>query len=92
MSDDQLDDVVDEVSAGWDDDDRLEDRRAAARAALELLRDRGRLGRTVATEELLPEYAVDRQDDRTWWRRTVRPVLSEVASYSRGRAEYVLEE
>jgi hypothetical protein len=86
--------IVSEVSHSWDDDDRLEDRRAAARAALQALQDRGQLGRTEAVDELglRDQCPVNGQDEETWWRQNIRPVLSEVASYSRGRHAYVLDE
>jgi Arc/MetJ-type ribon-helix-helix transcriptional regulator len=88
-TDDVIERIVADVSARWDDDDRLEDRREAARAAVRLMRDRGSLGRTVASEQLLPEYAVEGQNERTWWRQNIRDAVSEAGSYSRGRSEYV---
>lgn len=84
--------VVDRISSEWGDTEaRLKQRRAAAEAALELARERGQLGRQTAVDELLPEYEVDGQNERTWWRQNVRPVLSEVATYSPGETAYVLE-
>lgn len=88
-TDETIERIVEDVSASWDDDDRLEDRRDAARAALRLMRDRGSLGRTVASEQLLPEYAVEGQNERTWWRQNIRDAVAEAGSYSRGRSEYV---
>lgn len=89
-TDDGAPEELDEIVAGWEDDGRLDARRAAAKAALCVFYERGELGKSEAIAELLPEYAVDGQDDETWWRKNVRPVLQEVASYSKGSNAYVL--
>jgi len=85
--------VVDEIASGWDDsDERLRQRRRAAEAALELIQSRGELGKSTAMDELLPDHAVDGQNDETWWRKNVRPVLQQVATYSPGGAVFILDE
>jgi hypothetical protein len=84
--------VIDQVTSSWDDTGkRLEQRRRAAEAAVDLARRDGQLGKATAVEELLPEYSVDGQNEETWWRRNVRPVLSEVGTYSPAEAAYILE-
>jgi alkylhydroperoxidase/carboxymuconolactone decarboxylase family protein YurZ len=84
--------VVDEVAATWDDSDaRLQQRREAAEAAVRLAKERGQLGKQTAVDELLPKYAVDGQNDETWWRRNIREVLAEIGTYSRSEAAYVVE-
>jgi hypothetical protein len=84
--------ILESVVASWDRDGRHEDRRAAADAALSLLLSRGQLSKSEALDELLPEYSVDGQSDETWWRKNVRPVLQEAATYSKGVNAYVLDD
>jgi hypothetical protein len=84
--------VLDRVAESWDNDGRHEDRRAAADAALSFLLSRGQLSKSEALDELLPEYSVERQSPETWWRKNVRPVLQEAATYSKGVNAYVLDE
>lgn len=86
------DDVVSRISRSWTDpEQKLDQRREAAAAALELIRRRGQLGKRHAVETLLPEFAVDGQNDETWYRQNVRPVLREVATYSPTDGAYVIE-
>ena len=78
--------VVDDVAASWDDDDRLEDRKAAARAVLEHALESGEhISKGDAVERFHNEHAVDGQSTETWWRQNVRPVLRAVGEHSRGR-------
>lgn len=75
--------VVNEIASSWEvSGDVLEQRRAAAQAALELIRQRGSLSKQEAQDELLPEYAVETQGERIWYDKTVKPVLEAVATYS----------
>jgi len=87
-----FDDAVDDVSASWDDDGRLEDRRRAAQAGLDRLRRDGQLGKQTALEEIEPTHPVDGQDAETWWRKNVREVVREVATFSKVHQAYVLDE
>lgn len=87
--DETIREIVADVSASWDDDDRLDDRRAAATAALQLMRERGELGRKAAVAELYEEYQVAAQNERTWWRQNIRDAVKQAGSYSNGRAAYV---
>lgn len=89
QADEVVEAIVADVSASWDEDNRLDDRRDAARAALQLMRERGILGRTDAVEALLPEYGVEGQNERTWWRQNIRDAVAKAGSYSRGRSAYV---
>lgn len=84
--------IVDEVASGWDEDGRLDARRAAATTAVDLLLERGQLSKSVAVDELLPEHAVEGQSPETWWRKNVRPVVREAATYSKGVNAYVVDE
>lgn len=78
--------AVDHVAASWDDDDRLEDRKAAARAVLEYaVTTDEHVSKSVAVDRFHAEYAVADQSIDTWWRQTVRPVLQAVGEHSRGR-------
>jgi len=84
--------VVDEITDGWtDSDERLAQRRSAAEAAVELARERGQLGRSIAVDELLPQHSVPGQNEETWWRQNIRPVLSEIGTFSPSDAAYILE-
>jgi len=86
--------IVDEVASGWDADGRLDARRAAATAAVDLLLERGRLSKSAAVDELLPEFAVEGQSPETWWRKNVRDVIRELdeVTYSKAANAYVVEE
>lgn len=88
----RTDSVIEDIVAGWDDSaDRLQARRDAAEAALELARERGQLGKSTAIDELLPAHAVNGQNEETWWRNNIRPVLTEIGTYSPGDAAYIVE-
>jgi len=84
--------VVDSVAARWADDDRLDDRREAARRvlgyAIEADEAVGKSSEIVA--EVFDECPVDGQNLETWWRKNVRPVLKEAGTYSNGRHGYVV--
>lgn len=86
--------VVDEVAAGWDDDDRLEARRNAAALALQHAVDtEGYVGRSdEAIQRIREQWPVAGQDDETWWRQNVRAVLQEVGDYSKGHHGYHVDE
>lgn len=95
-ADDEVRAFVERVAEreGWDDDGRREARIDAAAAALQAVRERGQLGKSEAVDDLglFDEFPVAGQDAETWWRRNVRPVLREVADYSRGVHGYVLDD
>jgi len=86
--------VVERVSDGWQDtDERLAARRAAARAVLQHAVDTGdAVGKTDAIEEFGDEFGVDGQNDETWYRKNIRPVLREVGEYSSGVHGYVVDD
>lgn len=87
-----VDDVVAAVSESWtDDDDRLADRRDAARAVLAFAVDSGdAVGRSEAVERFRDEHPVDGQNAETWWRQNARRVLAAVGNYSTGENGYVV--
>jgi len=90
-----LADVVDAVAAaeGWvenDTDDRLAARKAAARAVLDYAAEHGAVSKTDAVEHVRPEHPVEGQDARTWYRKTIRPVLNEAAEYDQSARAYQL--
>jgi predicted ArsR family transcriptional regulator len=83
--------VVERVAEEWDDtDDRLADRKAAARAVLEYAREHGSVSKQEAKEEVYPEHPVEGQNPRTWYRQNIRPVLNEAAEYDSGARAYRL--
>jgi len=93
---DALADVVDTVAAaeGWietDPDERLAARKAAARAVLEYAAEHGAVSKQDAVEEIHPTHPVESQDARTWYRKTIRPVLNEAAEYDDAARAYRLE-
>lgn len=93
LSDARIEEIVAEVSASWDDTpERLETRRAAARAALHLFAEREAIGKADVIDgaELHREYPVEGQNPETFWRKNVRPVLKAVADYSKAEHGYVL--
>lgn len=86
-------DVVDAVAEGWDDTgERLDARKAAARAVLEYAREHGTVSKQEAKEDVRPEYPVEGQNARTWYRKNIRPVLNEVAEYDQSARAYRLVE
>jgi hypothetical protein len=92
-TEDDLGAVVNAVAAEWDDTgDRFEARKAAARAVLDYAREHGTVSKQEAKEEIRPEYPVDGQNARTWYRKTIRPVLNEVAEYDNSARAYRLIE
>lgn len=87
-----VDDVVERVSESWDDDDRLDDRRAAARAVLSYAVNTGEaVGKQEAIHNFREEFDVDGQNEESWWRQNIRPVLKDVGTYSKGQKGYVVE-
>jgi hypothetical protein len=85
--------AVDAVAEGWaDSGDRLEARKAAARAVLEYALEDGAVGKSEEGRELHDKHPVMGQNFDTWWRKNVRPVLNEYGEYSQGAHGYVVEE
>jgi len=92
--DDAVSAVVERISDGWEDtDDRLEQRRVAARAVLQHAVDTGdAVGKADAIENYRDEFNVEGQNEETWWRKNIRPVLKAVGEYSQSLKGYVVEE
>lgn len=87
-----VDDAIDAVaSEKWDDDGRVPQRRRAARAAVEYLAEHDVASKKEVRREVEPEYPVDEQDGRTWYRRTVRPVFNRVAEYNSSKRGYEMD-
>lgn len=85
--------ALDEQMEGWlvaDTEERAEQRREAARAAVEYLGEQGVASKTDVIEAVEPEHPVSEQAPRTWYRKTVRPVFNEVAEYDNSKRGYVL--
>ena len=84
-------DAVDRVAESWEGtDDQLEARKAAARAVLDYAREHGTVSKQEAKENIRPEYPVEGQNARTWYRKTIRPVLNEAAEYDQSARAYRL--
>lgn len=86
--------VVERVAGDeWDDTpERLEQRERAAQAVLEYAEEHGTISKKTAQAEVEPEYPVHNQSKRTWWRKSVRPVLAEAATYDNAARGYRLDE
>jgi len=85
---DERDDTIDDILEGWHPGrtaEEREPRRAAGRAALEELRNGGQMTRTDFEDALLPKFDVHGQNEKTWWKNSVRPALN------RGREADVVE-
>jgi hypothetical protein len=90
-ADERIEEIVADVSEPWDDTpERLAARRAAAEAALALGVERGSLSKQQALNEVRPNNDIDGQNDETWWRKNVRPVLKEAGEHAPGRG-YVVD-
>lgn len=84
--------AVETVAESWGDDpERLAARKAAATAVLTAALEEGPIGRSEAVDRFYAEYSVGGQSERTWWRKNVRPVLTEFGSYSQGQQGYVVD-
>lgn len=79
---------------GWDDDDRLENRKRAAAMVLQHAVETGEgIGKSSEiVAEAQEEYPVEGQSEETYWRKNVRDVLREAGAYSRGSHTYRVEE
>jgi len=86
--------VVDDVAAEWDDTDaRLDARKDAAKAVLQHALDTGdAVGRSDAVEQFYDTHAVDGQNEETWWRKNIRPVLRNVGEYSNSEHGYTVDD
>lgn len=91
--DEEVWNVVDELSQEWEDDARLETRKKAAATALQYaLTHDVHLGKSSdAVEAIHQRFPVEGQNHETWWRKNVRAVLEEVGDYSKGHHGYSVE-
>jgi len=74
------------------DQDRADERVAAARAIVQLL-VAGGVGKSQAQNELLPEYSVPEQSPETWWDKQGKRFISDIdgVRWVAGRNEYVFD-
>lgn len=87
--------AVEKVSESWEDTpDRLETRRKAAAVVLQHALDSGEpVGKSSdVVEDVRAAFPVQGQNAETYWRKNIRPVLSEVGEYSKGEHGYVVGE
>jgi hypothetical protein len=86
--------VVDQVAEDWERDSRFENRREAAilvlTHALESEEGVGRSSDIVG--EAMERFPVEGQNRETYYRKNLRPVLSEVGEYSRGTGKYTVRD
>jgi hypothetical protein len=84
--------IVEDVAEGWDDDDRLQNRKQAAAEVLQHAVETGEpVGKSSEiVEEVREKYPVVGQNEETYWRKNIRDVLSEVGNYSRGSHKYTV--
>jgi len=91
-SPDALTVAVEDVAEGWENtNERLEARKAAARALLEYAREHGTVSKQEAKEKVYPEYPIEGQNVRTWYRKNIRPVLKEGTEYDQSARAYRLD-
>lgn len=85
--------VIEDIAEGWDDDDRLANRKQAAAEVLQHANETGEpVGKSSKiVEEVREKYPVVGQNEETYWRKNIRDVLSEVGDYSRGSHKYTVE-
>lgn len=87
-----LDDVVEQTARNWQSS--IDERTQAARAALQWLQqDGGPASASDIQDALLPENSVANQNQQTWWKKTVRPVLKSAVDaglieYRKGHHDY----
>jgi hypothetical protein len=84
--------VVDDVSEGWEEDHRLENRRRAAATVLQYAVDTGEaIGKSSeVVDEVREQYPVEGQSRETYWKRNIREVFTEVADYSKASRGYTV--
>jgi transcriptional regulator with XRE-family HTH domain len=73
-------------------DRRADDRVAAARAIMEMMISEDGVQKSDAVDGLLPEYAVDGQNETTWWRKNGKDLLGEVAEWDQSQNKYVFRD
>lgn len=86
--------AVERVSASWtDSDDRLSKRREAAAIVLQHALDSGRpVGKSSEiVDAVQTTHLVSGQNPETYWRKNIRPVLSEFGEYNQGAHGYVVD-
>lgn len=85
--------AVDAIGADWDDDARLENRKRAATEVLQHAVTTGEgVGRSSDVFEMvLEKYPVQGQNEETYWRKNIRPVLKEFGEYSKATKAYSVE-
>jgi hypothetical protein len=86
--------VVERVAEaeGWEDpEERLEARKLAALGVLRYAREHGTVSKSEAKEKVYPHFQVEGQNERTWYRKNVRPVLNEAAEYDSSERGYRLD-
>ena len=87
--------AVEEVAESWDDaPDRLQARKNAAATILQHALETGEaVGKSSEIVEQVREtQSVEGQNDETYYRKNIRPVLKEYGTYSQGKHGYVVSE
>jgi len=86
--------AVEAVAETWDDDDRLPNRKRAAAATLQYAIDTGEaVGKSHAAVDAVRDvYPVEGQNEETYWRQNLRPILREYGEYSRATKGYDVAE
>ena len=91
---DDVEAFVERVSDTWEDtEERLASRRAAAEVVLQHALDTGdAVGKSSDVVEGVRErFPVEGQNEETYWRKNIRPVLKEAGEYSQAHHGYVVE-
>jgi len=90
---DSIDNIIEGWRPGREAGEQREQRRAAGRAALEFLRDRGAATAAEFRTDVEPEYQVDGESPDEWWEKTAHPALKrareqEVVTFEEGANEW----
>jgi predicted CopG family antitoxin len=91
---DDVEAFVERVSDTWEDtEERLASRRAAAEVVLQHALDTGdAVGKSSdVVEDVRERFPVEGQNEETYWRKNIRPVLKEAGEYSQAHHGYVVE-
>jgi len=92
--DQRVREAVEDVASSWEDsEERLETRRKAASVVLEhALTSGGAVGKSSQiVEDARRAFQVEGQNEETYWRKNIRPVLKKYGTYNQGKHGYMVD-